>query len=314
MKSELQCMLNCGSDDCNGQCPTWNEIKSALVLLSENLDATFSIVSLLESLDADRRLIKYAQSLCSRDFMNIIQEGKRDIASGIDFVDILSGNEFELLISELYTAMGYSVKKTAQTRDGGIDIIAEKFDECFLIQCKRYSPKRKVTINVVRELNGVINVSSTVNKGIIISSTGFTKPAENFATKSQIQLFDRKDVERMLNTSLFGELPGFRIKSGNQSVSNDEIVIYLTLINTSERDLTQLQVVLQMFDENEKKIDEVLPYNSTDQLEGGKSWDYKFVYAFPSQINYYKIFIKSKRKGESQIKNFQGSKHYLNGF
>lgn len=314
MKSKLQCILNCGSDDCNGQCLTWNEIKSALILLKKNLDVTFSIDSLLESLDTDRRLIKYAQSLCSRDITNMIQEGKRDIASGIDFVDTLSGNEFELLISELYIAMGYSVKKTTQTRDGGIDIIAEKGNECFLIQCKRYTPKRKVSINAVRELNGVINVLKKANKGIIISSTGFTKPAENFATKSQIQLFDRRDVERMLNTSLFGELPGFKIKSGNQSISNDEIVIYLTFINTSERDMSYLQVVLQLFDHDDKKIDEILPYKSTDQLEGGKSWDYKFRYVSPSQIHYYKIFIQFKRKGESELKNFQGSRHYLNAF
>ncbi len=231
--NELRCILNCNPKHCNGECDTWNEIKSAIILLRKELDVTFPIDLLLESLDADKHLIKYAQNLCSRGFSTMIRDGRRDSVSGMDFIDVLSGDEFEQLISELYTNMRYSVRKTARTRDGGIDLVLAKDNKYILIQCKRYTPKKKVSVGVVRELCGVINASSTMAKGAIISSTGFTEPAEKFALKSGMQLINRNGLERMLNQYLPGELPGFRIEHGIQSLTKEKIKVFFTLSNIS---------------------------------------------------------------------------------
>ncbi len=312
MTNKLLCGLNCGGDNCNGECDTWNEIKSSLILLKKYLPI-FDIDNLLKSLDADKRLIKHAKRLCLQDFSSTLQDDKRDSASGMDYVDILSGYEFELLIVELYNAMGFSLKQTAKTRDGGIDITAERNKECLLIQCKRYSPNKKVSVNVVRELFGTINASpkSTV-KGIIVSTTGFTKPAKDFAAISKIQVLDRIGLEKMLNEYFPGELPGFKIEPGIRVVSDNNIEATLMLTNTSKRPMTYLHVFLKLFNDCGEKIGEVFPYKSINRLGIGKTWKYEFSFVPHSRINYYRISIEFKRNSQSQIiTRFQGSKHYL---
>jgi len=43
-------------------------------------------------------------------------------------LDNLSWREFEKLIAELLEADGYSIKLMAGTKDGGVDVVAEKLD------------------------------------------------------------------------------------------------------------------------------------------------------------------------------------------
>ena len=70
----------------------------------------------------------------------------------------LSPRQFEEFIAEIRNRFGCEVERTKQTRDGGRDIIAVKRAEAncrFLIECKRYDPKNKVGVSIVRELYGV---------------------------------------------------------------------------------------------------------------------------------------------------------------
>jgi superfamily II DNA or RNA helicase len=89
--------------------------------------------------------------------------------------------EFEQLIQKLFSAMGYIVKVTQRTRDGGIDlegraqgIAAGKV----AIQCKRY--KDSVSVEKVREFWGVI-AESSVSQGFMVTTSDFTDPAKRFA-------------------------------------------------------------------------------------------------------------------------------------
>ena len=87
MTTELQCVLNCGSDDCNGECDIWNEIKSALIVLKKHINL-IDFDTLLEILDADERLINFEKSICTRDLSKMLQDSRKDSAFDIDFVDI----------------------------------------------------------------------------------------------------------------------------------------------------------------------------------------------------------------------------------
>lgn len=310
-ENELSCIIiSCGAEDCNGECDIWNETKSAIYLLKKNLELT-SIDLLLESLDADKRLVKYAQNLFSKDESEFYLDNKRDSTSNLDFIDTLSGYEFELLISELYAAMGYSVEHTKKTRDGGVDIKAVKNNKCSIIQCKRYAPKKKIGINVIRVFLGVINTSEKINNGVIISSAGFTKPVEKFAEKYNIQLINRIDLKRMLNKYI-GNLPGFNIKRGIKCSFGDEIedkIEYnFTLENTSHNLMTNLKVRLKLYNESDRNIDEIFPEKGTDELEIDKTWEYKFNIPLNPMIDYCRISIQFN---ELKIKHFHSSKYYL---
>lgn len=103
-----------------------------------------------------------------------------------NYIFSIKPREFEEIIAELFRARGYIVELTQATRDGGRDIIAIHEDfhirSKYLIECKRYSLDKKVTVSVVRQLYGV-KFHETVNKAILATTSAFTKDAREFASK-----------------------------------------------------------------------------------------------------------------------------------
>ena len=103
----------------------------------------------------------------------------------------LDSRKFEELVAELFRDMGFSVEVTPRTRDGGRDIQALRSNELgkslYLIECKRYARTRKVGIEPVRGLYGVIQ-SERATMGIIATTSSFTSDAIDFATPLQYQL------------------------------------------------------------------------------------------------------------------------------
>lgn len=117
----------------------------------------------------------------------------------IDFKS-MNGYEFEQLICKLMKAMGFFVEQTSLSNDGGIDIIAEHQEPIFkgkyLIQCKNWSGV--VGQPEVRDLYGVV-ISEGANKGILITTSHFTKQAQDFANNKNIELVDGRTVLSLLS-------------------------------------------------------------------------------------------------------------------
>ena len=55
----------------------------------------------------------------------------------------------------------------------------------YLIECKRY--RENVGVSVARELHGVVQ-AERANKGIIVTTAGFSQPAKEFIEKVEWQL------------------------------------------------------------------------------------------------------------------------------
>jgi len=87
--------------------------------------------------------------------------------------------------------MGYDIKLTPVTRDGGFDMYAAKRESIgsflYLVECKRYTPPQKVGIRMVRELHGVVQ-QKKANAGIIVTTSFFTANAKEFQQKSKYQM------------------------------------------------------------------------------------------------------------------------------
>lgn len=105
--------------------------------------------------------------------------------------DILDGSpsDFERLCRELFAAMGYHVLRVGGQSDGGVDVRAMRTGETVLIQCKRWR-NRPVGVKVVRELLGVV-VSEGAAQGILVTTSHFTREAQNFAVGQPLILIDR---------------------------------------------------------------------------------------------------------------------------
>ncbi len=108
----------------------------------------------------------------------------------------LPPRKFEELIATLFRNEGFDVELTPITRDGGYDIFAIKNNtiigtETYLVECKRYSERRSVGIEIVRSLMGVVQINNAT-KGIISTTTHFSRDAKELAEQysSRIMLQD----------------------------------------------------------------------------------------------------------------------------
>ncbi|MBI1813653.1 MAG: restriction endonuclease [Deltaproteobacteria bacterium] len=102
----------------------------------------------------------------------------------------LKPREFEELVAELVHSFGLHPVLTKRTRDGGADVLAlDNTDGTlkFLIECKRYGPRRRVGVGVVRQLAGVVIGHADPRlplggcpRGILATTAWFSAPAEQF--------------------------------------------------------------------------------------------------------------------------------------
>lgn len=101
----------------------------------------------------------------------------------------LSPFEFETAIGKLFKYLGYNVKITQKSRDGGIDILIRKENIIKGVQCKHY--KGKVGAKEVRELWGVKDYFKFNNKvlkldGVImVALSGVSKEGNDFISGFQ---------------------------------------------------------------------------------------------------------------------------------
>ncbi|MDB2105972.1 restriction endonuclease [Clostridium paraputrificum] len=116
----------------------------------------------------------------------------------MDF-NLIDGYEFEEVVSLLLKKIGFEVEQTSLSGDGGIDIIAYDnrpiFKGKYIIQCKNWTTS--VGQPQIRDLYGVV-VSEQANKGILITTSSFTKQAISFAENKNLELIDYKGISSLL--------------------------------------------------------------------------------------------------------------------
>lgn len=122
----------------------------------------------------------------------------------------LDGYEFEKLILQLFEAIPEfdEVRRTRSRADGGIDLVAVNTTPFVggrvAIRAKRYATHHKVDIAAVREIAGSIS-QREFNKGIIITTSDFTKAAREEATRLGIELYERERLLWLLRHHLHRE-------------------------------------------------------------------------------------------------------------
>jgi len=99
--------------------------------------------------------------------------------------------KFEELVAELFHRMGYDVILTPRSKDGGFDVLAFQKTGVgkllTLVECKRYSPKDKVGVGLVRSLYGVVEEKNATH-GVIATTSSFTRGARQFQQNLEYRL------------------------------------------------------------------------------------------------------------------------------
>ncbi|MCI1710827.1 MAG: restriction endonuclease [Chiayiivirga sp.] len=100
----------------------------------------------------------------------------------------MSWRDFERLVGAHFERLGYSVSLTPDGADGGVDVIARKGHETFLIQCKQWRATQ-VGVAVVRELFGLMAAKGATG-AFVVSIGPFSADAKAFAEGRNISLVD----------------------------------------------------------------------------------------------------------------------------
>lgn len=120
----------------------------------------------------------------------------------VEDYDLMSGQEFERAISEIFKNMGYLVTLTPSTGDQGIDIIAVRNGTRIGIQTKCYTGK--VGNSAVQEVVAGKDYYS-VNRCMVVTNSTFTSAAIELARANNVILWDRYILEEKLLSSNFHE-------------------------------------------------------------------------------------------------------------
>ena len=113
----------------------------------------------------------------------------------------MNPTQFEKLVAEVFLRFGYSeVLHQGKTADGGIDVLAKRYDETgvqyAIIQCKRYT--KNVGVTVARDLAGVLSQQRSDYQGYIVTSSNFTAQCKKFVAKTggRIKLINGLELAR----------------------------------------------------------------------------------------------------------------------
>lgn len=153
---------------------------------------------------ADGRSILEVSSLISTNLIKYFRQHPEELYQ-------IDPRKFEELVAELFLGFGYSVELTAQTRDGGRDVIAVSHRPAnlrFLIECKRYAAERTVGIAPVQRLLGVVSAENSTKGILVTTARRFSRPATELMAKRK-WILEGREFEKLVEwLALYEQLKG----------------------------------------------------------------------------------------------------------
>ncbi len=128
------------------------------------------------------------------------RRGRAASTLALDDVLELTPREFEDLTAELLARLGYTgVRRTGGAGDLGADIVCHDPEgRSTIVQCKRFAPGSTVGSKVVQTFIGMQTVHHRAERGMIVTSSGFSQPAARLARQHGIVLVDGPRLLSML--------------------------------------------------------------------------------------------------------------------
>lgn len=124
------------------------------------------------------------------------------------FSDEMTPAEFEGFCAEELRREGWNARVTMQSRDQGVDVVAEKGSVRIVLQCKLYA--RPVGNKAVQEA-AAARAFEQANYGAVVSNNSYTSAAQQLASSNQILLLhyrDLRNLDNLLGVSAGSASPG----------------------------------------------------------------------------------------------------------
>jgi restriction system protein len=110
------------------------------------------------------------------------------------FSDDMTPAEFETFCAEELRRAGWNTRVTVQSRDQGVDVVAEKGGRRVVLQCKLYA--RPVGNKSVQEATAA-RAHEQADFGIVVSNNRYTNDAEQLAQSNSILLLHFRDLRSL---------------------------------------------------------------------------------------------------------------------
>ena len=149
----------------------------------------------------------YEERIIVTDIRSVTEELLRLLDKNPELLREITSRKFEEVIAECLYRQGCQVTLTPESRDGGFDVYAAKKDNLgswlFLVECKRFAVGRKVGVNFIRNLHGVVQ-HRNATAGILATTSFFTKPAKEFqrTIEFQMSLVNYFGIQRWIKDAL----------------------------------------------------------------------------------------------------------------
>lgn len=118
-------------------------------------------------------------------------------------LDNMDPQQFEVMVAQLYEKQGYIVEHRGGSHDEGIDILAERISagarERVVIQCKHQ--QTNVGRPILQQLWGIVSNDPSFTRGDLVSTSGFTSEAKQFAQGKRLTLIDRPLLTDLVHKS-----------------------------------------------------------------------------------------------------------------
>ncbi|WP_315532064.1 restriction endonuclease [Delftia acidovorans] len=166
---------------------------------------------------------RWVCSLIQQDAGDVYEELYAHFAANPDHFHRLSPRAFEILLSRIFQNQGFTTELGPGSGDGGVDIRLWQRgplgDVLTLVQAKRYAPHRKIELDAVAALRGVMAVDEAP-RGIFVTTSTYLPSARRFAARAGniIELATNANVAQWCATAANGI-----VKDKSLLVSRDNV-------------------------------------------------------------------------------------------
>ncbi len=113
-----------------------------------------------------------------------------------EYLKQMDPREFELLVCKVYARLGYAVRPTPYTGDGGVDGILEKDGVRYVLQCKRL--KGSVGRPVLQQLYGAMGDHSAT-RAVVVTTGNVSRQAKAFAGNKPIEIVELDQLRSLVD-------------------------------------------------------------------------------------------------------------------
>jgi restriction system protein len=146
-----------------------------------------------------------ALALLAPASFSLLNSGRRKkklhgLQKEIQAIQTLSHKQFENLVAETYSRIGYLVlEHSAFEEDQGIDLVLRKSTNLHLVRCRNWQ-SHQIDLDIVKQMYSLM-YDRQASGTIIITSGTFTREAHRFAANKPIELVDGRQLVELIGST-----------------------------------------------------------------------------------------------------------------